>query len=41
MPVRTYSSGMHSKLSFAVTSMLETDIMLVDEVFSVGDARFK
>ena len=40
-PVRTYSSGMHSKLAFAITAMLETDIMLVDEVLSVGDARFK
>jgi ABC-type polysaccharide/polyol phosphate transport system ATPase subunit len=40
-PVRTYSSGMHSKLAFSITAMLETDIMLVDEVLSVGDARFK
>ena len=41
MPVRTYSSGMFSKLSFSITAVLETDIMLVDEVLSVGDARFK
>lgn len=40
-PVRTYSSGMHSKLSFAVTAILDTDIMLVDEVLSVGDERFR
>lgn len=40
-PVRTYSSGMHSKLAFSVTAILETDIMLVDEVLSVGDERFK
>lgn len=40
-PVRTYSSGMHSKLAFAITAMLETDIMLVDEVLSVGDERLK
>lgn len=40
-PVRTYSSGMHSKLAFAITAMLETDIMLVDEVLSVGDESFK
>ncbi len=40
-PVRTYSSGMHSKLAFAITAMLETDIMLIDEVLSVGDERFK
>jgi len=41
MPVRTYSSGMYSKLAFAITSSLETDIMLVDEVLSVGDEHFK
>lgn len=41
MPVRTYSSGMHSKLAFAITANLDTDIMLVDEVLSVGDERFK
>lgn len=40
-PVRTYSAGMHSKLAFAITAMLETDIMLVDEVLSVGDERFR
>ncbi|MEG0805492.1 MAG: ATP-binding cassette domain-containing protein [Lachnospiraceae bacterium] len=40
-PVRTYSSGMYSKLAFAITAILETDIMLVDEVLSVGDQRFK
>lgn len=40
-PVRTYSSGMYSKLAFAITAMLETDIMLVDEVLSVGDERFQ
>ncbi len=40
-PVKTYSSGMHSKLAFSITAILETEIMLVDEVLSVGDARFK
>lgn len=40
-PVRTYSSGMYSKLSFSITAILETDIMLIDEVLSVGDAKFK
>ena len=40
-PVRSYSSGMHSKLAFAITAILETDIMLIDEVFSVGDIKFK
>lgn len=41
MPVRTYSSGMHSKLAFSITAILETDIMLIDEVLSVGDQKFK
>ena len=40
-PVKTYSSGMRSKLTSAITSCLETDIMLVDEVLSVGDEHFK
>lgn len=40
-PVRTYSSGMHSKLAFSITAILETEIMLIDEVLSVGDVRFK
>ena len=41
MPVRTYSSGMYSNLAFSITAILETDIMLIDEVLSVGDQKFK
>ena len=41
MPVRTYSSGMYSKQAFSITAILETDIMLIDEVLSVGDQKFK
>ncbi|MBQ7371391.1 MAG: ABC transporter ATP-binding protein [Blautia sp.] len=40
-PVRTYSSGMYSKLAFSITAVLETDIMLIDEVLSVGDQKFR
>ncbi len=40
-PVRTYSSGMYSKLAFSITAILETEIMLIDEVLSVGDSKFK
>ena len=41
MPVKTYSSGMYSKLAFSITAILNSDIILVDEVLSVGDAKFK
>lgn len=40
-PVSTYSSGMYSKLAFSITAILETEIMLIDEVLSVGDSKFK
>ena len=40
-PVKSYSSGMYSKLAFSITAILETDIMLIDEVLSVGDAKFR
>ena len=40
-PVRTYSDGMYSKLGFAITAILETDVMLIDELLSVGDEHFQ
>lgn len=39
-PVRTYSSGMSGRLAFSIMMNVESDIMLVDEVLSVGDAAF-
>ncbi len=40
-PVRTYSSGMSGRLAFSVMMNVESEIMLVDEILSVGDAIFK
>lgn len=39
--VRTYSSGMIARLAFSILITVESDILLIDEVFAVGDANFK
>jgi lipopolysaccharide transport system ATP-binding protein len=41
MPVRTYSSGMHLRLAFAVSTIMRPEILLMDEWLSVGDESFK
>jgi ABC-2 type transport system ATP-binding protein len=40
-PVRTYSSGMTMRLGFAIAAFLDADILLLDEVFAVGDESFQ
>lgn len=40
-PVKNYSSGMYARLAFSVAAFLPAEIMLIDEVLSVGDADFK
>lgn len=41
LPTRTYSSGMRSRLAFALSMAVEFDTYLIDEVMSVGDASFR
>ena len=41
MPMKTYSSGMRSRLGFGLSMAFHFDYYLVDEVIAVGDAKFK
>lgn len=40
-PIKRYSSGMHARLAFAVCANVDADVLIVDEVLSVGDAAFQ
>jgi ABC-type polysaccharide/polyol phosphate transport system ATPase subunit len=41
LPVRTYSSGMFMRLGFSVAAHIQSDVLLLDEVFAVGDESFQ